>query len=98
IQACRKGGTISVPGVYGGMIDSFPFGAAFTKGLTFKMGQTHVQRYLPDLMRRIEQAEIDPAFIISHRLPLTEAAQAYEIFSKHEDRCTKVVLKPGMSV
>lgn len=94
IQACRKGGTLSVPGVYAGAIDSIPFGTAFAKALTFRMGQTHVQRYLPDLLRRIEADGIDPSFIISHRLPLGSAAHAYEIFSKHEERCTKVVLDP----
>jgi threonine dehydrogenase-like Zn-dependent dehydrogenase len=97
IQACRKGGTLSVPGVYAGSIDSFPFGTAFAKGLTFRMGQTHVQRYLPDLLKRISAEELDPTFIISHRLPLTAAADAYDIFSRHEQRCTKVVLKPGMA-
>jgi threonine dehydrogenase-like Zn-dependent dehydrogenase len=94
IQACRKGGTLSVPGVYAGVIDSVPFGTAFNKGLTFRMGQTHVQRYLPDLLRRVEADEIDPSFIISHRLPLSAAPHAYDIFSKHEERCTKVVLDP----
>lgn len=94
IQACRKGGTLSVPGVYLGAIDSLPFGTAFAKGLTFKMGQTHVQRYLPDLLRRVAEDEIDPSFIISHRLPLSAAPHAYDIFSTHEDRCTKVVLDP----
>lgn len=97
IQACRKGGTLSVPGVYGGIIDSFPFGSAFAKCLTFKMGQTHVQRYLGDLLQRVASAEIDPTFIISHRLPLVDAARAYDLFSKHQDDCTKVVLKPGMA-
>jgi threonine dehydrogenase-like Zn-dependent dehydrogenase len=96
IQACRKGGTVSIPGVYGGFIDKVPFGTAFAKGLTFRMGQTHVQKYLPMLLQRIRAGEIDPGFIISHRLPLDSATAAYEIFSKHEDRCTKVVLKPGM--
>src|SRR5215472_8905665 len=70
IYACRKGGTISIPGVYGGMIDKFPIGAAFAKGLTFKMGQTHVQKYMRPLLDRVERGEIDPSFLISHRLPL----------------------------
>ncbi len=94
IQACRKGGTVSVPGVYGGAIDSMPFGTAFTKGLTFRMGQTHVQRYLPMLLERVVRGELDTRFIISHRLPLSDAARGYELFSKHEDSCTKVVLAP----
>jgi threonine dehydrogenase-like Zn-dependent dehydrogenase len=94
IQACRKGGTLSVPGVYGGFIDKVPFGTAFAKGLTFKMGQTHVQRYLPDLLARVQSGAIDPTFIISHRVALDDAASAYETFSKRQDACTKVVLKP----
>jgi threonine dehydrogenase-like Zn-dependent dehydrogenase len=94
IQACRKGGTISVPGVYGGLIDKFPFGTAFAKALTFRMGQTHVQRYLPMLLERVRIGDIDPTFIISHRLPLSRAAEAYDHFSRREDSCTKVVLKP----
>ncbi|HEU4343331.1 MAG TPA: glutathione-dependent formaldehyde dehydrogenase, partial [Candidatus Binatia bacterium] len=94
INACRKGGTVSVPGVYGGFVDKFPMGAAFAKGLTFKMGQTHVQRYLRPLLQKIEAGEIDPSFIITHRLPLEEAARGYEIFNNKEDACIKVVLKP----
>src|SRR5579872_508564 len=82
ITACRKGGTVSIPGVYGGFLDKIPFGAAHAKGLTFKMGQTHVHRYLQPLMDRIQKGEIDPGFIITHRLPLSEAADAYEIFDK----------------
>ncbi len=94
IQACRKGGTISVPGVYGGLLDKVPFGAAFAKGLTFKMGQTHVQRYLRPLLDRVEQGEIDPSFIITHRLPLDDAPHAYKIFRDKQDECIKVVLQP----
>lgn len=94
VQSCRKGGTVSIPGVYGGVIDKFNMGAAFGKGLTFKMGQTHVQRYLPELLRHITQNEIDPSFIISHRLSLEQAPAAYEMFRKKEDDCTKIVLKP----
>jgi threonine dehydrogenase-like Zn-dependent dehydrogenase len=94
IQACRKGGTISIPGVYGGFLDKIPFGAAFSKGLAFKMGQTHVQRYLRPLLERIECGEIDPSFIITHRLPLQEAPHGYEIFGQKRDNCVKVVLKP----
>lgn len=98
IQACRKGGTLSVPGVYAGAIDNIPFGTAFAKALTFRMGQTHVQRYLPDLLRRIVADEIDPSFIISHRLSLSSAAHAYDIFSRHEQRCIKVVLDPTKEI
>jgi threonine dehydrogenase-like Zn-dependent dehydrogenase len=94
IQACRKGGTISVPGVYGGFLDKIPFGAAFAKGLTFKMGQTNVQAYLPILMERIQKGEIDPSFVITHRLSLSDAALGYDIFSKKQDGCIKIVLKP----
>ena len=95
IMSCKKGGTLSVPGVYAGIIDSFPFGVAFSKGLTFRMGQTHVQRYLPLLLKKITDGEIDPSFIISHRLSLDDAAHGYDIFSKHADACTKVVLSTG---
>ena len=94
IQACRKGGTVSVPGVYGGFLDKFPFGAAFAKGLTFRMGQTHVHRYLHPLLERIEQGEIDPSFVITHRLSLDDAPHGYDIFKHKEDGCIKVVLKP----
>src|SRR5438270_154670 len=79
IQACRKGGTVSIPGVYGGFLDKLPFGAAFAKGLTFKMGQTHVHRYLRPLLERVERGEIDPSFVITHRLRLDDAPYAYDI-------------------
>ena len=94
IQACRKGGTVSIPGVYGGFLDKMPFGAAFGKGLTFKMGQTHVMKYLKPLLARIEKGEIDPSFVITHRLPIDEAANAYKMFRDQRDECIKVVLKP----
>lgn len=94
IQACRKGGVVSIPGVYGGLVDKIPMGAAFNKGLTFKMGQTHVHRYLKPLLDRILNDEIDPSGIISHRMHLTEAPYGYEIFKKKKDNCVKVVLKP----
>jgi threonine dehydrogenase-like Zn-dependent dehydrogenase len=94
IQACRKGGTMSIPGVYGGFIDKLNMGAAFAKALTFRMGQTHVHRYLKPLLERIEKGEIDPAFVISHRLKLDEAPQAYKMFKEKKDHCTKVVLTP----
>jgi threonine dehydrogenase-like Zn-dependent dehydrogenase len=94
IQACRKGGTLSIPGVYGGFLDKIPFGAAFNKGLTLKMGQTHVQRYMPLLLDKIRAGEIDPSFIITHRLPLDEAPAAYRTFRDKQDGCVKVVLTP----
>ena len=94
IMACRKGGTVSVPGVYGGFLDKIPFGAAMNKGLTFKMGQTHMMRYMRPLLERIERGEIDPTVVISHRLPLSKAPEAYKMFRDKEDHCTKVVLDP----
>ena len=94
IMACRKGGTVSIPGVYGGLLDKMPLGAAFNKGLTFKMGQTHVMRYTRPLLERIRNGEIDPSFVITHRAPLEEAPQLYETFRDKKDDCIKVVLKP----
>jgi threonine dehydrogenase-like Zn-dependent dehydrogenase len=94
IQACRKGGTVSIPGVYGGVIDKVPIGAAFGKGLSMHMGQTHVQHYLPKLLGHIEKGDIDPSYIITHRLPLEQAPQAYKIFRDKQDECIKVVLTP----
>jgi threonine dehydrogenase-like Zn-dependent dehydrogenase len=94
IQACRKGGTISIPGVYGGLLDKVPMGAAFAKSLTMRMGQTHVHAYLPSLLARIERGEIDPAFVITHRLRLEEAPYGYEIFKYKKDECIKIVLQP----
>ena len=94
IQACRKGGTISVPGVYGGILDKLPFGAAFAKGITFRMGQTHVQKYLRPLLDLIRNGKIDPSFVITHRVRLDEAPEAYRMFNNKEDGCIKVVLQP----
>jgi threonine dehydrogenase-like Zn-dependent dehydrogenase len=95
IQACRKGGTVSIPGVYGGLIDKFPIGAAFSKGLTFKMGQTHVPKYMQPLLDRIQRGEIDPSFLITHRVKIDEAPEAYKTFRDHKDDCIKVVLNPS---
>ena len=95
IQACRKGGTVSIPGVYGGLLDKVPFGAAFAKGLTFRMGQTHVHRYLRPLLERIRAREIEPSFIVSHRLPLSRAREAYRMWNDKTDDCTKIVLDPA---
>jgi threonine dehydrogenase-like Zn-dependent dehydrogenase len=94
IQACRKGGTVSIPGVYGGLIDKVPFGAAFNKGLALRMGQPHVHRYLRPLLAHIQQGKIDPSFVITHRLPLASAPDAYVTFRDKEDDCIKVVMTP----
>jgi threonine dehydrogenase-like Zn-dependent dehydrogenase len=94
IHCCRKGGTVSIPGVYGGLLDKMPMGAAFGKGLTMKMGQTHVHRYLPRLMDYIGTGQIDPSFVITHRAPLDDAPALYQMFRNKEDGCIKVVLQP----
>lgn len=94
IVACRKGGTVSIPGVYGGLLDKIPFGAAFNKGLNFKMGQTHVHRYLSPLLEHIQNGDIDPSYIITHRMKLEDAPKGYEIFKQKKDNCIKVVLDP----
>jgi len=95
IMACRKGGTVSIPGVYGGFADKMPIGAAFAKGLVFRMGQTHVHRYMKPLLERIERGEIDPRFIITHRFPLEDGPEAYALFHDRPNECVKVVLTPG---
>lgn len=95
IFCCRKGGTVSVPGVYGGFLDKFNFGAAFGKGLTFKMGQTHMHAYMPKLLSSIEEGKIDPSFVISHKLKLSEAPIAYEKFNDTKNQWRKVVLTPN---
>ena len=94
ILACRSGGTISVAGVYGGFIDKFPMGAIVNRALTIKSGQTHVHRYLRPLLDRIEAKEIDPSFVITHRMRLEDAPQGYDTFLHKEDECMKVVLRP----
>ncbi|HET6229288.1 MAG TPA: zinc-dependent alcohol dehydrogenase [Longimicrobiaceae bacterium] len=94
IMVCRKGGTVSIPGVYVGMVDKFPLGAAMNKGLTFKMGQTHVQRYLEPLLKRVETGEIDPSFVVTHTVPIEKAPEMYKTFRDKKDGCIKVVLKP----
>ena len=94
IHCCRKGGTVSIPGVYGGFLDKFNFGAAFGKGLTFKMGQTHMHKYMPKLLSLVEEGKIDPTFVISHRLKLDDAPKAYNEFNKEKNQWRKVVLKP----
>ncbi len=94
IQCCRKGGTISVPGVYVGNLDNIPWGAAMNKGLSFHMGQTHVHRYLPLLLKKIMNGEIDPSKIITHRVKLNKAPEAYDLFNSREKGCLKVVMTP----
>jgi threonine dehydrogenase-like Zn-dependent dehydrogenase len=94
IYACRKGGTISIPGVYIGFGDKIPIGAAMNKGLTIKQGQTHTHKYMPMLLEKVQAGVIDPSFLITHEVPLNDAPQAYEMFKNHDDGCIKVVLKP----
>lgn len=96
IIACRKGGRVSMPAVYGGFVDKFPLGALMEKGLTLKTGQTHVQHYMPALLNAILEEKIDTTFLISHRMPLEEAAEGYRLFHDQQNDVTKIVLKPGM--
>jgi threonine dehydrogenase-like Zn-dependent dehydrogenase len=96
IMACRNGGTVSIIGVYGGFMDKFPIGSIMNRSLTIKTGQTHVQRYMRPLLQRIQNGEIDPTFIITHTLPLEQAAHGYDIFKNKLDDCEKVILKPGL--
>ena len=93
-MCCRKGGTLSVPGVYIGFLDKVPFGALMNKGLTLKTGQTHVHRYLQPLLGKIEAGEIDPSFVITHRAKLEDGPALYKTFRDKQDGCIKVVLKP----
>jgi threonine dehydrogenase-like Zn-dependent dehydrogenase len=93
IMACRNGGIVSVIGVYGGLIDKFPMGAVVNRSLTIRAGQCHVQHYMKPLLERIERGEIDPSFVITHRLRLEDAPHGYEIFNHKQDNCEKVVLK-----
>jgi threonine dehydrogenase-like Zn-dependent dehydrogenase len=94
ILACRSGGTVSVAGVYGGFINKFPMGAIVNRALTIKSGQTHVHRYMRPLLDRIRKGEIDPSFVITHRMRLEDAPEGYDIFLNKEQECLKVVLKP----
>jgi threonine dehydrogenase-like Zn-dependent dehydrogenase len=91
---CRPAGTLSVPGVYGGLIDKFPIGMIMNKGLTIRTGQTHVNRWTDDLLRRIEEGQIDPSFVITHTVPLEQGPEMYKTFRDKEDGCIKVVMKP----
>jgi threonine dehydrogenase-like Zn-dependent dehydrogenase len=94
MYVCRPAGTLSIPGVYGGLIDKIPFGAAMNKGLTFKMGQTHVNRWTDDLLKRIQEGQIDPSFVITHTVSLEDGPEMYHTFRDKKDGCVKVVLKP----
>jgi threonine dehydrogenase-like Zn-dependent dehydrogenase len=94
IQAVRKGGTLSIPGVYGGLLDKVPFGAAFGKGITMKMGQTNMHNYMKPLLERIEKGQIDPSYIISHRVTLDEAPEMYKVWRDKKDKVTKIVIDP----
>jgi len=96
IECCRKAGTVSIPGVYGGLSDKIPLGALMNKGLTIKTGQTHVHRYIPKLLNYIRDGAFDPSFVVTHRVPLTQADRAYTIFREKNDGCIKVVLDPAL--
>ena len=93
IMACKTGGTVSVIGVYGGLVDKFPMGALMNKSLTIRSGQCHVQRYMRPLLDRIQRGEIDPSFVITHRMQLDQAAEGYHMFNHKQDECVKVVLR-----
>lgn len=94
IYVCRPGGIISIAGVYGGLVDKIPMGPAMNKSLSFRMGQTHVNRWTDDLVRRIEEGQIDPSFVITHTAKLEDGPEMYKVFRNKQDGCIKVVLKP----
>lgn len=94
LMSCRPAGVVSVAGVFGGMLDNVPFGAAMNKGLTIRTGQTHVNRYIGELMQRIEQGQIDPTFVVTHRAGLKQGPELYKSFRDKKDGCIKVVLTP----
>lgn len=96
IQAVRKGGTLSIPGVYGGLLDKVPFGAAFGKGITMKMGQTNMHNYMKPLLARIEEGQIDPTYIISHRISIDEAPEMYKVWRDKKENVTKIVIDPWL--
>ena len=95
ITCCRNFGTVSIVGVYGGGVDNIPMGSAINRGLTFRMAQTPVQHYMPELMKRIEKGEIDPSFVITHRATLDDGPELYKTFRDKKDGCIKVVMKPN---
>jgi threonine dehydrogenase-like Zn-dependent dehydrogenase len=94
MYVCRPAGVLSVPGVYGGLLDKIPFGMVMNKGLTIRTGQTHVNRWTDDLLRRIEDGQIDPTFVITHRVGLEDGPEMYDTFRDKQDGCIKVVLRP----
>ena len=94
IYVCRPGGIISIPGVYSGFADKIPLGQLMNKGLTIRTGQTHVNRWTDDLVRRIEDGQIDPSFVITHTMPIEKGPEMYKVFRDKQDSCIKVVLKP----
>ena len=96
IMSCRNGGIVSVIGVYSGFIDKFPMGSVMNRSLTIRAGQAHVQRYMKPLLDRIMAGDIDPTFVITHRMPLEQAPQGYSMFNDKQDECIKIVLKPGV--
>src|SRR5919108_2277427 len=91
ILSCRNGGTVSVIGAYGGFVDKFPMGSVMNRSLTIRSGQCHVQRYMRPLLERIQKGEIDPSFVITHRMRLEDAPRGYELFKKKQEDCIKVV-------
>jgi threonine dehydrogenase-like Zn-dependent dehydrogenase len=96
IYVCRPAGVLSIPGVYGGLVDKIPFGALMNKGLTVRTGQTHVNRWTDDLLRRVQEGQIDPSFVITHSVSLEDGPGMYKVFRDKEDGCIKVVLKPHL--
>jgi threonine dehydrogenase-like Zn-dependent dehydrogenase len=97
IYVCRPGGVLSIPGVYSGFVDKIPFGMAMNKGLTFRTGQTNVNRWTDGLLERIESEQIDPSFVVTHTVGLDDGPEMYKVFRDKQDSCIKVVLKPGMA-
>ena len=94
MYVCRPAGVLSVPGVYGGLLDKIPFGMVMNKGLTIRTGQTHVNRWTDDLLHRIEEGQIDPTFVVTHRVKLEDGPEMYDTFRDKQDGCVKVVLRP----
>jgi threonine dehydrogenase-like Zn-dependent dehydrogenase len=98
IQSIRKGGTLSIPGVYGGVLDKVNFGAAFGKGISMAMGQTHMQKYMKPLLKYVEEGKIDPSFMISHRIGIEQVPEMYKVWRDKEDAVTKIVIDPWQDV
>jgi threonine dehydrogenase-like Zn-dependent dehydrogenase len=97
IMACRKGGTVSIVGVYSGFADKIPMGAAMNKALTFRMGQMHGPKYIPTLLDHVQNRDVDPSFLVTHKMGLHQGQQGYDMFTKKEDNCMRVVFDPQMS-